>query len=288
MSNGASGPGPAQTPELIYDPAAEEAVLAAGIDPRLDPEVLEAAIRATLAAWVDAVHERGTAARPAASAPAAPEVAQALLRPGGPGARTRLVIRGPRIDTIEFWRLQAAAGRVAARLIVVVHGARCIEDRDTGEPVSGDLAVMTWFHQFWDVVADSPAARSWRLELRSGPVGRDYADMSGTTFTTGRETVPQYQERTGAAGPPPAASAGPAAPGEPGPVRRFRISCGYFEHDVYTGGGVEITVRLAAAPSWNDAVQLVLPAIFARLTRSTGLSAWRPTIAGLDVRELLA
>jgi hypothetical protein len=51
---------------------------------------------------------------------------------------------------------------------------------------------------------------------------------------------------------------------------------------------VEITVRLAAVPSWNDAVQLVLPAIFARLTRSTGLSAWRPTIAGLDVRELLA
>ena len=99
--------------------------------------------------------------------------------------------------------------------------------------------------------------------------------------------MPQYRDRTGAAGPPQGAAAGPAAPGQPGPVRRFQISCGFFEHDVYTGGGVEITVRLAAAPSWNDAVQLVLPAIFARLTRSTGLSAWRPAIASLDVRELL-
>src|SRR3984957_20494374 len=58
ISNGASGPGPALTPELIYHQAAEDAVLAAAIaDPRLDPEVLEAAIRATPPARAGAVDE---------------------------------------------------------------------------------------------------------------------------------------------------------------------------------------------------------------------------------------
>ena len=127
--------------------------------------------------------------------------------------------------------------------------------------------------------------RPWHLEARVGRDSRDYADAMGCTFTTRRETVQECRERTAAE--PQSDEPGSAAPGEQSPARRFRFSCGFFEHDAYTDGDVEITVRLTATPSWNDAVQLVLPAIYTRLTRSTGQSAWRPTIASLSVLELL-
>jgi hypothetical protein len=234
-----------------------------------------------LAAWVTAVGEDATASEKDDS----PLVAPALLRPGGPGARTRLVVREPQIDAIQFWRLEADAAPPLARLIVTIHGRRCIRDRDTGEPVSGDPEVMTWFHQFWDMVGDGPAMRPWHLEARVGRDSRDYADTMGCTFTTRRETVQECRERTAAG--PQSDEPGSAAPGGQSPARRFRLSCGFFEHDAYTGGDVEITVRLTATPSWNDAVQVVLPAIYTRLTRSTGQSAWRPTIASLSVLELL-
>jgi hypothetical protein len=269
-SSAAPGPDSARTAELTYREAAQDEVLAAGIaDRRLEPEILEAAIREAIAAWVTAAEEGA----PAPRAGGAPAVAAELLRPGGPGARTRLVLRRPRIDSIRLEQLRAAPGPAVARLIVVVRGGRCIQDRDTGEAVSGDLDVMTRFHQFWDVVRDGPPSRPWRLAPRAGPHGPD-----GGSYTAGQETARQYQDRTGATGPPPA----PA-----GPRRRFRVTCGFFEHYVYTGGGVAVTARLAAAPAWNDAVQLVLPAVFASLTRSTGLSDWRPTISRLDVLELL-
>lgn len=282
VHSSAAGPGSAQTAEIIYGPAVEDAVLAAGIaDERFDPESLEAAIRQALAAWVTAVGEDATASGKDDS----PLVAPALLRPGGPGARTRLVVREPQIDAIQFWRLDADAAPPLARLIVTIHGRRCIRDRDTGEPVSGDPGVMTWFHQFWDMARDGPAMRPWHLEARVGRDSRDYADAMGCTFTTRRETVEECRERTAAE--PQSDEPGSAAPGGRSPARRFRLSCGFFEHDAYTGGDVEITVRLSATPSWNDAVQLVLPAIYTRLTRSTGQSAWRPTIASLSVLELL-
>jgi hypothetical protein len=259
----APGPGSAWTAGLAYHGAAQDEVLAAGIaDRRLEPEILEAAVRAAIADWLTAAEE-GSAAAPAE-----------LLRPGGPGARTRLVLRSPRIDSIGLMGLRAAPGPAVARLLVLVRGGRCIQDCDTGAPVSGDLDVMTWFHQFWDLVRDGPPDRPWRLAPRAGPHGRE----PESSFTVGQETARQYQDRTGASGPPPA---------PPGPVRRFRISCGFFEHDVHAGGGAEITARLTAAPAWNEAVQLVLPAVFASLTRSTGLSDWRPMISGLDVLELL-
>src|SRR5580704_13695436 len=186
VHSSAAGPGSAQTAEIIYGPAVEDAVLAAGIaDERFDPESLEAAIRQTLAAWITAVGEDDTASEQDDS----PLVAPALLRPGGPGARTRLVVREPQIEAIQFWRLEADAAPPLVRLIVEIHGRRGIRDRDSGEPVSGDPEVMTWFHQFWDMVGDGPATRPWHLEARVGRNSRDYADAMGCTFTTGRETV---------------------------------------------------------------------------------------------------
>ena len=135
VHSSAAEPGSAQTAEIIYGPGVEDAVLTAGIaDERFDPESLEAAIRQTLAAWVTAVGEDAAASEQDDS----PLVAPALLRPGGPGARTRLVVREPQIEAIQFWRLEADAALPLARLIVTIHGRRCIRDRNTGEPVSGD------------------------------------------------------------------------------------------------------------------------------------------------------
>jgi len=70
-------------------------------------------------------------------------------------------------------------------------------------------------------------------------------------------------------------------------VRRHRLSCGYFEHSVRYGNSVAVTVRPQAAPTRGDAVQLVLPAICRQITEATGVSAWQPSFASLQARELL-
>lgn len=212
-------------------------------------------------------------------------VAPALPRPGGPGARTRLVVREPQIDAIQFWHLEADAAPPLARLIVTIHGRRCIRDRDTGEPVSGDPEVMTWFHQFWDMAGDGPAMRPWHLEARVSRDGRDYADAMGCTFTTRRETVQECRERTAAE--PQSDAPGSAAPGEQSPERRFRLSCGFFEHDAYTGGGCRDYRPAHSHPVLERCSPARAPGDLHPPDQVHRPSAWRPTIASLSVLELL-
>jgi hypothetical protein len=121
---------------------------------------------------------------------------------------------------------------------------------------------------------------------RSTP-GSAYEDSSGLRFASRRETEAEYRERTGTAEALPPTDATGGAGNGAGQPRRFLLSCEFFEHDVKYGGSVTIVVRSDAVPTRDQAVELVLPAIIASITRSTGDSDWRPTISSLEVRELL-
>jgi hypothetical protein len=292
----------AQTADLDFWPTVVDAVLAAGIaDVRFDPDVLEASARQAAGAWavaVDPAAEASTAGVAGTGVAAAEDaddalaaVAWELLAPGGPGARARLYVAGPRILEIDITHLPEGADPPLIRLLVRISGRRYIQDSDTGELVSGDRDLRTTFYEFWSLELTGPPSRPWRLGPGSSP-GSVYEDSSGLRFVSRRETEAEYRERAGTAGAsPPAAAAGDsgaAAAGDgAGQPRRFLLSCGFFEHDVKYGGTVTIVVRSEAVPTRDQAVELVLPAIIASITRSTGDSDWRPMISSLEVRELL-
>jgi hypothetical protein len=126
----------------------------------------------------------------------------------------------------------------------------------------------------------APRAWPWRLAHGTDPYNPD--------FLATRETPGQYRERAGQAelsSPPTTPDTGVS--GEPAQVRRYELSCGYFEHSVQYGNSVAVTVRLQAAPTRDDAVQLVLPAIYSQITETTGVSDWQPSFTSLEARELL-
>ncbi len=87
----------------------------------------------------------------------------------------------------------------------------------------------------------------WPWRLASGHV-QTLDEFLGYTFTSRQETPGEYAERTGSLEPPQAA----------GPARRFRLTAGFFEHDVRFGSSVTIEVQREAAPARDEAVQLVL------------------------------
>jgi hypothetical protein len=287
------GPASAYAAELAYFPGIADQVLAAGIaDERFDPDILEAAARSATAAWAAAVS--GTAPHDSTTphdstdtdgaAGPRPVVAADLLRPGGPGARTRLVVREPVISRIQVAHLIADAEPPVVGLVVDIKGRRCIEDSDTGDPISGQPDQLTWFYEFWNLTRDGPAARPWRLGRGRDPHHPDLlpapAPPAGPTLSAGpaspaAPTLP-------AAPAPPAGLPPPAAP----PPRRFQVTCGFFEHDVHFGSGASIVARLMQDPSPDEAVQLILPAVIADITRFTGLSDWRPTLTSMSVSEL--
>jgi hypothetical protein len=114
----------------------------------------------------------------------------------------------------------------------------------------------------------------WRLA--SGHV-QTLDEFLGYTFTSRQETPGEYAERTGSLDPPEAA----------GPTRRFRLTAGFFEHDVRFGSSATIEVEREAAPARDEAVQLVWPAIEQETARALGEGDWRPSLSSLKVVELL-
>jgi hypothetical protein len=201
----------AQTADLDFWPTVVDAVLAAGIaDVRFDPDVLEASARQAAGAWAAAVNpaaEASGAGLAGAGVVAAEDaddalaaVARELLGPGGPGARTRLYVAGPRILEIDITHLPEGADPPLIRLLVRISGRRYIQDSDTGELVSGDRDLRTTFCEFWSLELTGPPSRPWRLAPRSAP-GSAYEDSSGLRFASRRETEEEYRKRTGTATP---------------------------------------------------------------------------------------
>jgi predicted lipid-binding transport protein (Tim44 family) len=134
-------------------------------DGRFAPEMLEIAARRTAAAWAQAVDGDDSGLR----AIARDDAIQALLHPSD---RTRLVIRGPRVEQIRIVGLDPSADPPTLTLDVTLAGRRYLEDRDTTQVLAGSKSRETSFTEHWTLALDGDDAGPWRLAAVGAPLAR--------------------------------------------------------------------------------------------------------------------
>jgi predicted lipid-binding transport protein (Tim44 family) len=128
-------------------------------DERFDPGVIEAAARRAVTAWAAAVDGDDDALLQVAT----PGAVAGLLHPDGDD-RHRLVVRGPRVESIHITRVDAAATPARVDVEVRLRGVRFVQDRDTADPVSGSDARATRFTEHWTMTLQDPGdATPWRI-----------------------------------------------------------------------------------------------------------------------------
>ncbi len=162
IEQGVENRAPAGTPlgELVDVDFADDALNAARdlalVDGRLNPDVIEVAVRRTISAWAEAVDGDDDALLDIAPR----EIADELLRPNGP--KTRLVIRGPKMAKATVSKL-AAKDPIKVAIDARVTGVRYIEDRDTVNVVAGSKDRETTFVQRFILQLDDDPSRPWKL-----------------------------------------------------------------------------------------------------------------------------
>ena len=129
------------------------------VDGRWAPDVLEASVRRAVAAWAEAVDGADTDLLDVAT----PEAARALLHPGDPSGRTRLVIRGPVVRQLTIAALDPAATPPTMTVEVEVRGRRYIEDRDTAAVLRGSKQTETTSTERWTLALAGPDDRPWQV-----------------------------------------------------------------------------------------------------------------------------
>jgi hypothetical protein len=130
------------------------------------------------------------------------------------------------------------------------------------------------FIAIWRLTLDGTAPWPWRLT--AGHI-RTLDDFLGYQFVSRRETADEYRERTGAM---------TVAVGV-GPARHFLLRADFAEHDERLGASAEILVERDIAPTREEAVELVLPAVWEKTRSLLGDGDWNPSLSWLEVRELL-
>jgi predicted lipid-binding transport protein (Tim44 family) len=136
-------------------------------DARFAPDILEVAARRAVEAWGEAIDgDRGDL-----EAIADGGVVQELLHPGDPSGKTRLVVRGPKVDQIRITALDASADPPTMQLEVRLEGCRYIEDRDTTAVVSGSTSPAR-FTEHWTMGLSADKTQPWRIVAVGTPVGR--------------------------------------------------------------------------------------------------------------------
>lgn len=161
------GTSPAEVADLQFEGDARGAALDLSLaDGRFAPDVLEVAARRAVAAWAEAVDGADADLR----AIAHPEVLGELLHPNG--ARTRLVVRGPRLKQIRIVGLDAAATPPTMTVEVDLAGRRYVEDRDTAAVLAGSQTRETSFTEHWMFALDGPPAQPWRIAAVRSPLAR--------------------------------------------------------------------------------------------------------------------
>jgi predicted lipid-binding transport protein (Tim44 family) len=133
-------------------------------DGRFAPDVLEVAARRAAEAWADAVDGDDGPLEAVAS----PEAVAALLYGGDASRRTRLVVRGPRVERIEVEQLDAHATPARMTLAVRVRGRRYVEDRDTAAVLGGSKDRELTFTERWTMALDGPPELPWRVDGVAG------------------------------------------------------------------------------------------------------------------------
>jgi hypothetical protein len=174
------------------------------------------------------------------------------------------------VIAIDIWRLDAAADPPRLRVKFEFAGRRLVE----GQGQAADAGQDTDFVGLVDLTLDGTGQHQWRLS--SGHV--DTLDgFLGYVFTTRTETGPEYQERTRTPGRT-AAAGGP---------RVFSVRARFADHDVRFSSALAIEAQCESAPTREQAVGLVWPAIESEITRALGAGDWRPSLSWLEVVELL-
>jgi predicted lipid-binding transport protein (Tim44 family) len=146
--------------DLDFDGDARAAALDLSLaDGRFAPDVLEAAVRAAVSGWTEAVDGEDDALL----ALAAPEAAQNLLYPGNSGGKRRLVVRGARVRALRIVALDAAAEPPTMTVEVDVSGRRYVQDRDTAAVLSGDAERERDFTERWLMGLHGDDRNPWRI-----------------------------------------------------------------------------------------------------------------------------
>jgi hypothetical protein len=247
--------------EPVIKPAVTETI--AGTqrsDDRFSSENLKQAARRIVEAWAAAAGGDDAQLAELAS----PDVRRWLFHPSmerwhiGPE---------PRVSTIEIWDLRPDSEPPALKLRFRCAGRQLFDD-----PASPDQD--TEFIGLFEL-ALGPAGGSW--QLAAGYL-RTIDQFYGYVFTSRQESVAEYHRRTGSAAEPV-----PAA----GPVRRFRITSGFAEHNEKIGDSASVEVDRKSPPARDEAEKLIWPAIDEVTTSRLGPGEWWPSMNWLDVIELL-
>lgn len=164
-----AGTSVAEVAKLDFDGDARAAALDLSLaDGRFAPDVLEVAARRAVAAWAQAVDGGSRQLEGIVDQEAIP----ALLHPGDPSQRTRLVVRGPQVKTIRVTGLDAAAEPPTMTIEVRVEGCRYIEDRDTAAVISGSRDRPTSFSEQWTFALDGDSGQPWRVARVGAPAAQ--------------------------------------------------------------------------------------------------------------------
>jgi hypothetical protein len=137
-------------------------------DGRFAPDVLEITARRAAKAWAEAVD--GDDARLHSIAHG--DAVNALLYPGDPSHRSRLVVRGPEVRRIRITGLDAGADPPTMSIRVELEGRRYIEDRDTAAVLSGSQSRVSAFTEDWTFALDGDARQPWLLSAVGAPASR--------------------------------------------------------------------------------------------------------------------
>ncbi|MEA2312468.1 MAG: hypothetical protein QOE28_2436 [Solirubrobacteraceae bacterium] len=138
------------------------------VDGRFAPDVLEAAARRAVEAWAEAVDGDDAPLERIAT----PDAIQALLYPGDPSRRTRLVVRGPRLQKLTIAALHAEATPPAMVVEAELRGRRYREDRDTAARIDGSAEREVAFTERWTMTLDGSDDAPWRIAEAGAPAGR--------------------------------------------------------------------------------------------------------------------
>jgi predicted lipid-binding transport protein (Tim44 family) len=150
----------AEVADLDYAGDARAAALDLSlVDGRWAPDVLEASARRAVAAWAEAVDGADRDLLDVAT----PAAASALLHPGDPSEKTRLVIRGPRVQRLRIAALDPAAEPPTIGVEVEVRGRRYVEDRDDASVRSGSKQRETTSVEHWTLALSGPDDRPWQV-----------------------------------------------------------------------------------------------------------------------------
>jgi len=158
----------AELADVDFDGRAHAAALDLSLaDGRFAPDVLEVAARRATAAWAFAVD--GDDAK--LSEIADPQAIRDLLHPGDPSGRTRLVVRGPKVNRIRISAVNAAAIPPTIAVEVDLTGRRYIEDRDTTAVRAGSRTQNSSFTERWTLGLTDDPRQPWRIVAVGAPVG---------------------------------------------------------------------------------------------------------------------